>query len=101
MFANFKAKREDSTEHLKTVRNKVRQSESNLVDFTRKLMEVATKQLAALKTNARPNGLLLIFDSLDKYEQENIEKLLHVSSSLRRLSCHAVYTMHINLMYIV
>ena len=99
LFANFKAKREDSTEHLKTVRNKVRQNESSLVDYTRKLMEAATKRLEALKSNPRTNGLLLIFDSMDKYEQDNIEKLLHVSSSLRRLACHVVYTMHINLMY--
>lgn len=98
LFANFKAKREDSTEHLKTVRNKLRQQESTLVDMTRKLMQTAATQLAAKKVN-RPHGILLIFDSLDKYPQDNIERLLHTSSSLRRLACHVVYTMHINLMY--
>ena len=47
----------------------------------------------------RSQGFLLIFDSLDRYEEKTIKALLQDSAVLSSLSCHVVYTMHINLMY--
>jgi hypothetical protein len=95
IFASFKAKREDGSEHLQTVRRKIEPRADDLVKHTNALLRTARQALQ----DVRPRGMLLFFDSLDRFPEPTIKALLQRSIMLRYLDCHAVYTMHINLMY--
>ena len=96
MFGHFKTRREASSEHLTTARRKVRDNFDALADRTKKLLDLINVEV---KGRGYPNGILLIFDSMDRYPETTIENLLLNSSLLNQLACHAIYTMHISLTY--
>ena len=96
VFAHFKARREASAEHLMTARRRVRENFDSLADRTKKLLDHINREV---KRQGFENGILLIFDSMDRYPETTIENLLLNSSLLNQLACHAIYTMHISLTY--
>jgi hypothetical protein len=97
LFAKFCSAVKASSQHVLTVRQRLRDFPDTLIDYTNELLRVANK---ALHISNRPGGLLLLFDNLDRYMPEQIDRLLMRGSTLmRRLACHAVYTMPIALEY--
>lgn len=96
LFAKFSAGVKAGSEHQIQTRQTLRQAPDFLIDLTNDLLRTANEQLAA----KCPNGLLLLFDNLDRFETETIERLLMRGSTLvRKMDCHAVFTMPINLQY--
>lgn len=97
LFAKFSAGVKAGSEHHRKVRQTLRQAPNTLIDLTNDLLKTAHGQL---DVNGRPNGLLLLFDNLDRYDTQTIDGLLLKGSTLiRPLACHAVFTMPINLQY--
>lgn len=97
LFVRFSAGVKAGSEHHQRVRQMLRQAPNTLIDLTNDLLKKANEQL---RQKGRPNGLLLLFDNLDRYETETIHALLLKGSTLiRSLACHAVFTMPINLQY--
>jgi hypothetical protein len=95
LFARFSAGVVAGSEHQIKVRETLRQAPNTLIDMTNRLLSEANAQLAQ---QDRPNGLLILFDNLDRYRSEIIDALLLKGSTLiRRLACHAVFTMPVDL----
>jgi hypothetical protein len=65
--------------------------------LTNALLKAANE---SLREHGRPNGILLIFDNLDRYTPEQVDQLLIRGSSLiKKLAAHAIYTVPIGLAY--
>lgn len=96
LFLGFKARREASSETLKTVRQSMQSRYAELED---RMTELLKQVNHALSKGGYDKGLLLIFDSLDRYPEQMIENLLLKSQNMRNLKCHTIYTMHISLTY--
>ncbi len=95
--AKFRSNAQGSSEHLQTVRRKIRQDPDTLIAATNRVLQTANKLLVV---NNRAKGLLLLFDNLDRYETPNIKALLLDGATLvRKMAAHVVYTMPINLHY--
>ncbi len=97
LFAKLTAGGKAASSHATTVRQRIRNFPDTLADFTNDLLDWAS---AKLVEQDKPRGLLLLFDNLDRYDPENIDRLLYRSSDLvHRLACHAVFTIPISLEY--
>ena len=85
--------------HAVTVRQQMRNYPDRLIDLTNALLRQANQQLRELSL-PRERGLVFLFDNLDRYDPDDIDKVLMVGSNLlRRLGCHALYTIPIDLEY--
>ncbi len=85
--------------HAVNVRQEMRNYPDQLIDLTNALLNRANRQLGELSPS-RERGLVFLFDNLDRYDPDHIDKVLMVGSNLlRRLGCHALYTIPIDLEY--
>lgn len=83
------------SEHQLEVKRIFRQTPDQLMDLTNALLDAANR---ALNEAGRSHGLLLIFDNLDRYAVDDIQKVLTQSAALmHRLECHAIYTIPVEL----
>ncbi len=83
--------------HAKTVRQHMRNYPDRLIELTNALLKDAHKGLGKL---GRPNGLVLLFDNLDRFDPDEINRVLIAGSNLlNRLGCHALFTIPIDLEY--
>jgi hypothetical protein len=97
LFAKFSSAVKAGSEHAQTVRQRLRNFPDTLVDLTNDLLEAAN---GSLREKGRQRGLLLLFDNLDRYEPEQIDRVLMRGATLmRRLACHAIFTIPIALEY--
>jgi len=97
LFAKFTAGVKAGTQHATTVRTQIRSYPNALIDLTNQLLETAN---ALLTEAGRPHGLLLLFDNLDRYEPDCIDRALFRNSHLvQHLGCHALFTVPIALEY--
>ena len=95
LFAKFSASILAGSEHHKRMRQELRQSPNVLISLTNDLLKSANEKLVQ---NGREQGLLLLFDNLDRYRAEVINDLLLKGGGLvRRLGCHAIFTMPVEL----
>ena len=85
--------------HAVTVRRQMRNYPDQLIDLTNALLHQANQQLQQLSPS-RDRGLVFLFDNLDRYDPDQIDQVLMLGSNLlRRLGCHALYTIPIDLEY--
>jgi hypothetical protein len=97
LFGKFSSAVKAGSQHAETVRQRLRNFPDTLVDLTNELLRVANESLQARN---HPHGLLLLFDNLDRYEPDQIDQVLMRGASLiRRLGCHAIFTIPIALEY--
>ncbi len=97
--AKFSSGIKAGASHAKTVRQQMRNYPDRLIDCTNALLEVAHQRLNGLEP-ARDRGLIFLFDNLDRYDPEQIDQVLMVGSTLlRKLRCHTLYTIPIDLEY--
>jgi hypothetical protein len=97
LLGKFTASLKASSEHARTVRQRLRNYPNQLVDMTNALLREVNETLAASQYSS---GLLLIFDSLDRFPPDSIERALFQSSELvRLLACHAIFVVPISLEY--
>ena len=97
LFAKFTAGLKANSDHAVKTRQKIRNYPDHLADLTQELLQSAN---AILQKQGKPHGLLLLFDNLDRYEPEVIDKTLFRGRSLvERLACHAIFTIPIALEY--
>jgi len=97
LFAKFTAGLKASSDHAVKTRQRLRNYPDHLADLTKDLLRSANE---ILQTQGKPRGLLLLFDNLDRYEPEVIDKTLFRGRSLvERLACHAIFTIPIALEY--
>jgi hypothetical protein len=95
LFAKFSASVLAGSEHHKKIRQELRQSPNVLISLTNDLLKSANEKLVQ---NGREQGILLLFDNLDRYRAEVIDDLLLKGGGLvRRLGCHAIFTMPVEL----
>jgi hypothetical protein len=95
LFAKFSASVLAGSEHHKKIRQELRQSPNVLISLTNDLLKSANEMLVQ---NGREQGILLLFDNLDRYRAEVIDDLLLKGGGLvRRLGCHAIFTMPVEL----
>lgn len=97
LFGKFSSGLKAGSTHARTVRQQLRNYPDRLIDLTNALLEQARVQF---EKGARPRSLVLLFDNLDRYEPEQIDRvLLRGSSLLEKLACHALYVIPIDLEY--
>ena len=97
LFAKFTSGLKAGSDHVLKVRSKIRNYPDSLIALTNNLLFHANK---ILKEKGREKGILLMFDNLDRYDPDQIDKVLFKSSELiRRLRCHAIFTIPIGLEY--
>jgi hypothetical protein len=97
LIAKVKAGLKGTSEHAIKVHQKLKNYPDKLVDLTNDLLETANSILAK---EGKARGLLLLFDNLDRYEPNKIDRVLFKNSELiRRMACHAVFTFPIALEY--
>lgn len=95
LFAKFSASVLAGSEHHKKVRQELRQSPDLLINLTNDLLKSANEKLVK---EGREQGLLLLFDNLDRYRSDVINNLLLRGGGLvRRLGGHAIFTMPVEL----
>jgi hypothetical protein len=97
LFGKFCSAIKAGSQHAETVRQRLRNFPDTLIDQTNELLRLANQ---TLQGHDRPQGLLLLFDNLDRYEAPQIDKTLMQGASLvKRLACHAIFTIPIDLEY--
>ena len=97
LYAKFTAGLKASSDHALKTRQKIRNYPDRLADLTQELLQSAN---AILEAQDSPRGLLLLFDNLDRYDPEVIDRTLFRGRSLvERLACHALFTIPIALEY--
>jgi hypothetical protein len=99
LVAKFSSATKAGASHATTARQQMRQYPDRLIDLTNALLEDATRRLRQLR---RPHtgGLVLLFDNLDRYNPDAINQVLISGSNLlRRLGCHALFTIPVDLEY--
>lgn len=97
LFAKFSSGLKAGSMHSKTVRQQLRNYPDRLIDHTNELLKTAQ---SLLEEKSRHRGLVLLFDNLDRYEPEQVDRvLLQGSSLLEKLACHALYVIPIDLEY--
>jgi hypothetical protein len=85
--------------HARTVRQELRNSPDRLIDLTNALLDQAHRQLSKL-SQPRKNGLVLLFDNLDRYLPDQVDQvLIGAANLLTRLRCHALFTIPVDLEY--
>ncbi len=85
--------------HAVTVRRQMRNYPDRLINLTGDLLQQANQQMLDLPS-PRERGLILLFDNLDRYDPDQIDRVLMVGSNLlQRLGCHALFTIPIELEY--
>jgi hypothetical protein len=95
LFAKFSASVLAGSEHHKKIRQELKQSPNVLISLTNDLLKSANEKLIK---NGREQGLLLLFDNLDRYRPNVIDDLLLKGANLmRRLGSHAIFTMPVEL----
>ena len=100
LIANFTAGVKANSDHQLEVRRTFRQEPLQLITYVNDLLKTANQQLQASSDAdlRRANGLLLVFDNLDRYEVKAIEDLLTQGATLmRHLQCHTIYTIPVEL----
>lgn len=96
LVAKFSSGIKAGASHATTARQQMRRYPDRLIDLTNALLEDATRRLQETK----PGGLVLLFDNLDRYDADEINKvLIRGSNLLRRLGCHALFTIPVDLEY--
>lgn len=97
LLAKFTAGVKAGSSHAKVVRDHLRNFPDALRDRTNDLLDTAAE---ILQSQGKARGLLLVFDQLDRYEPNVIDRVLVLGGDLiRSLHCHAVYTVPIALHY--
>ena len=97
LILKFTAALQGSSAHAQTVREKLRTSPDVLLARANVILERANE---TLKAHGKKCGLILVFDNLDRYEPEEMEKALFRSSDLiRQLACHTIFTVPLGLAY--
>ena len=97
LFAKFSSGVKAGSQLATTVRQHMLNYPDTLLDMTNELLDEANKSLMKLN---RPNGVLLILDNLDRYEPEQIERLLMQGANLiNRMKCHSIFTIPIDVEY--
>ena len=97
LFGKFCSAVKTGSQEALTVRQRLRNFPEKLVDLTNELLRVANEKLIE---NGRRHGLLLLLDNLDRYEPKQIDHVLMRGATLvRRLACHALFTVPIELEY--
>jgi hypothetical protein len=97
LFGKFTSGIKAGSSHAVRVRQLLRNYPDRLIDLTNALLEKAHE---ALEKKTRPRGLVLLFDNLDRYEPEQIDRvLLRGSSLLEKLACHTLFVIPIDLEY--
>ena len=84
-----------ASSHAIKTREVMRNFPNQLIDLTNDLLRTANETLAA---NGKPRGLLLLFDQMDRYDPEQIDRVLYRGCELMsRLEGHALFTIPIAL----
>ena len=97
LFAKFTSGLKAGSDHVLKVRGKIRNYPDSLIDLTNNLLYHTNR---TLKEKGRDKGILLLFDNLDRYDPDQVDKVLFKSSELiRKLHCHAIFTIPIGLEY--
>ena len=97
LILKFTAALQGSSAHAQSVREKLRTYPDVLLERANVILEEANR---TLKAGGRKCGLILVFDNLDRYEPDQMEMALFRSSDLiRKLKCHAVFTVPLGLAY--
>lgn len=97
LFGKFSSGLKAGSKHATTVRRELRNYPDRLIDLTNALLKQAHGKLEA---EGRPRGLALLFDNLDRYEPEQIDRVLFQGSSLlEKLGCHSLFVVPIDLEY--
>ncbi|MDJ0837458.1 MAG: hypothetical protein QNK37_13150 [Acidobacteriota bacterium] len=95
LLAKFTAGVKAGSEHVLKVRSRIQNYPDSLIHLTNNLLDAANK---ALEESGRERGLLLIFDNLDRFNPDCIDKVLFRSAELiRKLRSHAVFSIPIGL----
>lgn len=85
------------TTHAQAIRSHLRNCPELLVRTVNELLRAAN---AALLPGGRRGGLLMLFDSLDRYDTPMMERVLFAEADLlQSLECHALFTMPLALAY--
>lgn len=97
LMAKFQAGIRGGTEHARTIRRRIHNSPDTLLNLANKFLDTANN---TLKQKGYTGGILLLLDSLDKYDPEMIDSALFIQSDiLESLKCHAIFTLPISLAY--
>ena len=97
LFAKFSSGLKAGSNHSRAVRQQLRNYPDRLIDLTNDLLKQAHELLQGA---GRSRGLVLLFDNLDRFEPEQIDRvLLRGSSLLEKLACHVLYVIPIDLEY--
>ena len=98
LLSRFNAGLSANSEHQLEAKRVFRQAPDQLIDLTNQLIQAANQQLVQSAVFHRPQGVLLLFDNLDRYPSQAIEDLLTRGATLmRHLACHAIYTIPVEL----
>lgn len=95
-FGKFLASIKGSSEHAISVRTAIQNFPDQLIDRATDFLDAANE---AVK-HKYPRGILLMFDNLDRYEPEIVDRLLVTNrDQIKRLACDAIFTYNIALDY--
>lgn len=99
IFSKFSSGLKAASSHALTVRERMRNYPHELIERTASFLGQVHRQLKELDP-PREHGLIFLFDNLDRYDPDEIDRVLIVGSNLlERLECHALYTIPIDLEY--
>lgn len=97
LFGKFCSAIKAGSQHAETVRQRLRNFPDTLIDHSNELLRIANE---TLQEHHRTHGLLLLFDNLDRYEAQQIDNaLMRGASLMKRLACHVIFTIPIDLEY--
>ena len=95
-FGKFLASIKGSSDHAISVRTAIQNFPDQLIDRATDFLDAANE---AVKRKY-PRGILLMFDNLDRYEPEVVDRLLVTNhDQITRLACDTVFTYNIALDY--
>lgn len=97
LFAKLTAGWKGASSHATRIRETLRRYPETLITYTNDLLDTAN---TIVRDRGNKNGLLLIFDNLDRYDPAQIDKVLVRSSrQMLQMSAHTLFTFPISLAY--